>query len=69
MNELVDGLRAAAEKGEAIFGNIDTWEIWNLTGGPNGGAHVTDVSNASRTMPLIQRGYAGEALGDVRPAA
>jgi glycerol kinase len=46
----VDGLRAAAEKGEAIFGNIDTWEIWNLTGGPNGGAHVTDVSNASRTM-------------------
>jgi glycerol kinase len=46
----VDGVRAAAEKGEAIFGNIDTWEIWWLTGGPNGGAHVTDVSNASRTM-------------------
>jgi glycerol kinase len=46
----VAGLRAAAESGEAIFGNIDTWLIWNLTGGPNGGAHVTDVTNASRTM-------------------
>ena len=46
----VPGVRAAAEKGEALFGNIDTWEIWWLTGGPNGGAHVTDVSNASRTM-------------------
>ena len=46
----VEGVRAAAEKGDAIFGNIDTWEIWWLTGGPNGGAHVTDVTNASRTM-------------------
>jgi glycerol kinase len=46
----VDGVRAAADKGDAIFGNIDTWEIWWLTGGPKGGAHVTDVSNASRTM-------------------
>ncbi len=46
----VDGLRAAAEHGDAIFGNIDTWEIWNMTGGPDGGAHVTDVTNASRTM-------------------
>ena len=46
----VDGLRAAAERGDAIFGNTDTWVIWNLTGGPNGGYHVTDVSNASRTM-------------------
>ena len=46
----VDGLRAAAESGDAIFGNTDAWIIWNLTGGPNGGAHVTDVSNASRTM-------------------
>ena len=46
----VEGVREAAEKGDAIFGNIDTWEIWWLTGGPNGGAHVTDVSNASRTM-------------------
>jgi glycerol kinase len=46
----VDGVRAAAERGDAIFGNIDTFEIWWLTGGPNGGAHVTDVTNASRTM-------------------
>jgi glycerol kinase len=46
----VEGARAAAERGEAIFGNIDTFEIWWLTGGPSGGAHVTDVSNASRTM-------------------
>ncbi len=46
----VEGVRAKAEKGEVLFGNIDTWCIWNLTGGPDGGAHVTDVSNASRTM-------------------
>jgi glycerol kinase len=46
----VEGVRAKAVKGEVLFGNIDTWVIWNLTGGPNGGAHVTDVSNASRTM-------------------
>ncbi|MGE5252025.1 MAG: glycerol kinase GlpK [Bacteroidota bacterium] len=46
----VPGIREKAEKGEVLFGNIDTWVIWNLTGGPNGGAHVTDVSNASRTM-------------------
>jgi glycerol kinase len=46
----VEGVREAAERGDAVFGNIDTWVIWNLTGGPNGGAHVTDVTNASRTM-------------------
>ncbi len=46
----VPGVREKAEKGEVLFGNIDTWVIWNLTGGPQGGAHVTDVSNASRTM-------------------
>ena len=46
----VDGARARAEAGELLFGNIDTWLIWNLTGGPNGGVHVTDVTNASRTM-------------------
>ncbi|MHB8626343.1 MAG: glycerol kinase GlpK [Aggregatilineales bacterium] len=46
----VDGVRAKAERGEILFGTIDTWLIWNLTGGPNGGVHVTDVSNASRTM-------------------
>jgi glycerol kinase len=46
----VEGLRARAEAGDLLFGNIDTWCIWNLTGGTNGGAHVTDVTNASRTM-------------------
>jgi glycerol kinase len=46
----VAGLREAAAAGDAIFGNIDTWLIWKLTGGPNGGVHVTDVTNASRTM-------------------
>ena len=50
MLENVDGLRAAADNGDAVFGNIDTWIIWWLTGGPNGGSHVTDVTNASRTM-------------------
>ena len=48
--ENVDGVREAAENGEAIFGTTDTWIVWNLTGGPNGGVHVTDVTNASRTM-------------------
>jgi glycerol kinase len=48
--ENVDGVRAAAESGEAIFGNTDTWLLWNLTGGVDGGVHVTDVTNASRTM-------------------
>ncbi len=46
----VDGARAAADAGDLVFGNIDTWVIWNLTGGVNGGKHVTDVTNASRTM-------------------
>jgi glycerol kinase len=46
----VEGARARADAGDLVFGNIDTWCIWNLTGGTNGGAHVTDVTNASRTM-------------------
>jgi glycerol kinase len=46
----VPEIRKAADKGDAIFGNVDTWVIWNLTGGVNGGVHITDVSNASRTM-------------------
>lgn len=54
----VPGLRQAAEKGDALFGNIDTWLVWNLTGGPNGGAHVTDVTNASRTMLMNLDGTA-----------
>src|SRR5215218_212584 len=48
--ENVDGVREDAEKGEAIFGTADSWVLWNLTGGPRGGKHVTDVTNASRTM-------------------
>ncbi|MBP6440794.1 MAG: glycerol kinase, partial [Caldilineaceae bacterium] len=46
----VPGLRGDAERGDAIFGNMDTWLIWNLTGGVRSGAHVTDITNASRTM-------------------
>ncbi len=46
----VPGARESAEAGDLVFGNMDTWCIWNLTGGVNGGVHVTDVSNASRTM-------------------
>src|SRR4029453_7523448 len=48
--ENVDGTRGGAEAGDLCFGNIDTWCIWNPTGGTNGGLHITDVSNASRTM-------------------
>jgi glycerol kinase len=48
--ENVDGARAKADAGDLAFGNMDTWCIWNLTGGTNGGLHITDVSNASRTM-------------------
>lgn len=43
-------IRQAAGNGTALFGNIDTWLIWNLTGGVDGGLHITDVTNASRTM-------------------
>ena len=50
MLENVDGARERAEAGELAFGTIDTWLLWNLTGGPDGGVHVTDVTNASRTM-------------------
>jgi glycerol kinase len=46
----VDGLRRDAERGDAIAGTMDTWLLWNLTGGPGGGVHLTDVTNASRTM-------------------
>jgi len=46
----VDGAREAAERGDLLFGNTDSWVLWNLTGGVEGGVHVTDVTNASRTM-------------------
>jgi glycerol kinase len=50
MLENTPGLREAARQGDSIFGTIDTWLIWNLTGGVSGGVHVTDVTNASRTL-------------------
>ena len=48
----VPGARDRAARGELLFGNIDTWLTWNLTGGPQGGLHVTDVTNASRTQMM-----------------
>jgi glycerol kinase len=51
----VDGLRARAEAGEVLFGTIDTFAIWQLTGGPDGGVHVTDATNASRTLLMDLR--------------
>jgi glycerol kinase len=48
--ENVEGAREAAERGELMFGTTDTWVLWNLTGGTDGGVHATDVTNASRTM-------------------
>ena len=46
----VEGARDRAEAGELLFGNTDAWVLWNLTGGPDGGVHATDVTNASRTL-------------------
>ncbi|MCX7520958.1 glycerol kinase GlpK [Microbacterium sp. STN6] len=46
----VDGAREKAEAGDLLFGTTDTWVLWNLTGGVNGGVHATDVTNASRTL-------------------
>ncbi len=68
----VAGARAAAEAGDLLFGNIDTFLIWNLTGGVNGGVHVTDVSNGSRTqlMNLATLDWDKEMLTDYNiPAA
>jgi glycerol kinase len=48
--ENVEGARQKAEAGDLLFGNTDCWVLWNLTGGVNGGVHVTDVTNASRTL-------------------
>jgi glycerol kinase len=48
--ENIDGVREAAEKGDALFGTTDSWVLWHLTGGVDGGVHITDVTNASRTM-------------------
>ncbi|WP_159609134.1 glycerol kinase GlpK [Glutamicibacter sp. JC586] len=46
----VDGARERAEAGDLLFGTTDSWVLWNLTGGTDGGVHVTDVTNASRTL-------------------
>jgi glycerol kinase len=51
----VPGLRDAARTGRAVFGTVDTWVIWNLTGGRDGGLHVTDATNASRTQLMNLR--------------
>lgn len=51
----VDGARARAESGELLFGTTDSWVLWNLTGGPDGGVHATDVTNASRTLLMDLR--------------
>jgi glycerol kinase len=51
----VDGAQEKADAGDLIFGNIDTWCIWNLTGGTDGGLHITDPTNASRTMLMDLR--------------
>jgi glycerol kinase len=48
--ENVEGARAKADAGDLMFGTTDTWVLWNLTGGTDGGVHATDVTNASRTM-------------------
>ena len=48
--DTVPGAREKAAAGDVLFGNIDTWLVWNLTGGVDGGCHITDVTNASRTQ-------------------
>src|SRR5262249_59717518 len=77
----VAGARAAAERGEVLFGTVDTWLIWWLTGGPRGGVHVTDCTNASRTMLMDLRRLAwddellarlsipGAMLPEIRPSS
>lgn len=51
----IDGVRMRAQRGELCFGTVDSWVTWWLTGGPEGGAHVTDATNASRTMLMDLR--------------
>ncbi|HSR22194.1 MAG TPA: glycerol kinase GlpK [Candidatus Eisenbacteria bacterium] len=77
----VEGARQRADAGELLFGNVDTWVIWWLTGGPDGGAHVTDYTNASRTMlmdltrlqwddEILRRlGIPRQMLPEIRPSS
>ena len=62
----VPGALELAESGNALFGNTDSWLVWNLTGGPDGGQHITDVTNASRTqlMNLTTLDWDEELLSD-----
>lgn len=64
--EQVPGARVQAETGELLFGTIDSFLIWNLTGGPDGGVHMADVTNASRTqlMNLVTLDWDPEILDD-----
>ena len=57
----VKGLRRKARAGDVLFGTMDSWVAWNLTGGPNGGRHVTDVTNASRTQLMNLKTLAWDA--------
>ncbi|MEU6221577.1 glycerol kinase GlpK [Streptomyces sp. NPDC047022] len=77
----VQGLEQRARDGEVLFGTIETWLIWNLTGGPAGGLHITDATNASRTMLMNIRtlswdeelmeffGVPRAMLPEIRPSA
>ncbi|NMI01826.1 glycerol kinase GlpK [Pseudonocardia acidicola] len=77
----VPGAREGAEAGDVLFGTMESWLIWRLTGGPDGGRHVTDVTNASRTMlmdirslewsqPLLDAlGVPRRMLPEIRPNA
>ncbi|WP_211240762.1 glycerol kinase GlpK [Hamadaea tsunoensis] len=76
----VPGLRERATSGDVLFGTIDSWLIWNLTGGPKGGRHLTDVTNASRTLLMnlstldwddaivASLGIPREMLPEIRPS-
>src|SRR3954451_3632764 len=63
----VDGARERAENGDLLFGTMDSWLIWNMTGGPDGGLHITDVTNASRTlmMDLDRLDWDEEIVGEM----
>jgi glycerol kinase len=81
MLDQIEGLRVDAERGDALFGTIDTWLLWNLTGGSAGGIHITDVTNASRTMLMNLRtlawddeilsimGVPRQMLPEIRPSS
>jgi glycerol kinase len=63
----VEGARQRAEAGELLFGTMDSWVLWNMTGGPDGGVHVTDATNASRTllMDLSTLDWDGPAAAEI----